>query len=73
MSDETKKSDLTERTLNDVVGGNSNQNNPLHSAATKAVTELSVDELEQVAGGFTIKSTRPVLIKASSASSGALD
>jgi hypothetical protein len=69
MTEEIRKANLTEPSLDEVVGGNSNQNNPLHSAASEAMTELSVDELKQVAGGLTVKTTDTEFLKVKSANS----
>jgi hypothetical protein len=51
MSEEIRKSDITEKALEAAVGGNSSPagNNPLHHSAA----QISADDLDQVAGGVS--------------------
>lgn len=63
MSEEIKKSDLTEAALAAAVGGSGGPagNNPLHHFAA----QLSADDLDQVVGG--VSSSEPSIIKIDSA------
>jgi hypothetical protein len=69
MSEEIERADA-EPALDEVVGGSSSQHNPLHSPASNSVTELSVDQLEQVAGGLKMETGDTELLKVKSANPG---